>query len=119
MDRASLTLLLLVSLTGCGQAGAQIGTEVLKVVADAASNAASESTHRCTSCAVGEVCDADRGRCISQQLADEQARARRAYLVRPEYEIPPDPCAGRCQPGERCEILGVASRCAPDPPPEP
>jgi hypothetical protein len=119
MHRASPTLLLLVALTGCSQAGAKIGTEVLQLVANAAASAGKGSAPRCTSCPVGEVCDADGGSCISRQLADAQARARRAYLERPEYEIPPDPCAGRCQTGERCEPHGDTATCVPEAPPEP
>jgi hypothetical protein len=119
MDRVALALLTVIALAGCSEAGAQIGTGVLNVITSAAADAAKGSTPTCPVCAQGDVCDKDIGRCISQQLADAQARARRAYLERPDFEIPPDPCADRCQPGERCELRGAAATCVRDPPPEP
>jgi hypothetical protein len=115
----SLALLVLISLAGCGQAGAQIGTGVLNAITSAVSEAAKGTSPTCPVCAQGDVCDKDIGRCISEERAAAQVRARRAYLERPDFEIPPDPCSGRCRVEERCEFRGAEATCVIDPPPEP
>ena len=71
------------------------------------------------SCEKGSVCDKGEGRCVTEAMARALARARKESAERPAFDVPPDPCDGRCPPDQRCEIRSGAPLCVPETPPDP
>lgn len=115
--------LLAASLMACGQAGSKLATAALDAAVKTAfapgrpaQGNAGTPTPRCpAACPKGEVCDADSGACVTEEKAAAFARARREVAERPPYEVPPDPCGGRCREQERCERRAEAFVCVTPP----
>ena len=123
---AALFLGFVVPLASCtSSAGSQIAGKLIEGALSAAAGGSSRSSggaagSQCpASCEKGTACDKVEGRCVTEQMAAALARARKESAERPAFEVPPDPCSGRCPPDQRCELRSGAAECLPEPPPDP